>query len=277
MMKLIIFSFLLAGALAAPASQSMTFNDDGSYRFYYETGKDGGSHSREEFRNPDGVVVGKFSYEDPNGELREVNYRADESGYIAEGDVSVPDVPKGKFPADVPEEVQSDSSQEISAPQIVHTEEVPVVDYQPEAAPNEISSVEEAPSSSEEDEGKDDMNDLALEESTANDPPEAFPEGFFLQHFQGLRRLPEPTTEAKEVSTEPPAKEDIEESSSEISNEQPEPSNGEDTSKSGVSMFSPLRPFPHFSAAEWVAALHHQPVYVYSYQQPDSYGYHYFF
>lgn len=89
----------MAGVLAAPMQQSLSVNDDGSYQFYYETGEDAGRHSRTEVRHPDGTVIGKFSYEDANGDIREVSYRADDSGYVANGDVSVEGAPKGQFPA----------------------------------------------------------------------------------------------------------------------------------------------------------------------------------
>ncbi len=42
-----------------------------SYKFSYSTGDEGPARIfREEQRNPDGSVVGKYGYIDPNGKLR---------------------------------------------------------------------------------------------------------------------------------------------------------------------------------------------------------------
>lgn len=135
------------------------------------------------------------------------------------------------------------------------------------------------------------MQDLALEESSANDPPEAFPPGFFLQKFHGLRRLPEPTKEDKPAttSTEAPreaekAVQPMEEEKGEEEQEDKEPekvtASGLGSSTEGsVYSFKPVQPFlaPGIPHQEWASAMYHQPVYVFTYHQPDSYGYHYYY
>lgn len=135
-----------------------------------------------------------------------------------------------------------------------------------------------------EEEDHDDMQDLALEESSANDPPEAFPPGFFLQNFQGLRRFPEPTKEDKPVTTESPqeAAEPSQPTEEAIEENQADKSSVSNPAPVEESVFSfrPAQPFlapeiPHHQ--EWASSMFHQPVYVFSYHQPDSYGYHYYF
>jgi len=276
-------------------SQSVLFHDDGSYQFYYDTGKDGGSHSRSEMRRPDGVVVGKYSYEDPTGEIREVSYRADGTGYVATGDVSVKGAPKGQFPF-VPEEhqigtslqeenqvQQSDSKSDPESPDVqsesaLKNRDLDAPSQEVKEDSTKAEEVESVNSEAHQDDNdKDDMKDLSLEESTVDGPPEAFPQGFFLQNFQGLRRLRDPPKEeaptTTEVSTEgeattTPAKEENESQPTEASKSDKKP---------GADFFLPLKPFPNFSPQQWASSMFHQPVYVFSYQQPDSYGYHYYF
>ncbi|XP_035232611.1 uncharacterized protein LOC118204390, partial [Stegodyphus dumicola] len=259
----IILITLIASIKAAPVSQSLSVHDDGSYRFYYETGKEGGSHSRTEVRNADGVVIGKFSYEDPTGEMREVNYRADDSGYVAKGDVSVEGAPKGQFPV-----IIDDKQQEIAttAPLVQEDQTQPPETPAPEPA---------AESANEEEHDKDDIKDYSFEEQVG-DQPEAFPEGYFLEHkFQGLRRLPEPTKEDKSSSVEPPEEKQT------PPPEEKEPEKPVETSieiaKREMELFMHLRPFPNFPPKKWDPSMLHQPVYVFAYQQPDAYGYHYYF
>ena len=148
------------------------------------------------------------------------------------------------------------------------------------------------------------MQDLALEESAADDPPEAFPPGFFSEKLTNLRRLPEPTKEGNPATTEPAAEdnqqseqpESVEEEggdeevvnaaeieTTETDADAPNPAPAEGT----VYAFSPLKPFPAAKPEgeanpalphhEWASAMFHQPVYVFAYHQPDSYGYHYYF
>lgn len=167
----------------------------------------------------------------------------------------------------------------------------------------------------EEEEDKDDIQDLAIEETSANDPPEAFPPGFFLEKFQGLRRLPEPTNgEETPATTEVPtnepaaiseeekmASESVEEEeasvepveTTEVTDEEEEASPEPEVAipiDEAVVEVGPVKPFPiatiegdpatgisHISHHEWASAMFHQPVYVFAYHQPDSYGYHYYF
>lgn len=264
--------------MAAPAAQSLSFHEDGSYRFYYETGKEGGSHTRSEIRNPDGVVIGKFSYEDPDGEIREVNYRADNGGYVAQGDVGVKGAPKGQFPAPHEEQPKTpETSSETTDEQIV---EQPKPE---EVKPQESEQQTEATHDYHDEEAdNDDMQDLALEESSANDPPEAFPPGFFLEKFQGLRRFPEPTKEEEPTTTEAPKEEEKQEESEPVEEAKEEKTEQAQSATSGVKssegsvVYAPF-PGPGFSHQEWASAMFHQPVYVFAYNNPDSYGYHYYF
>lgn len=257
--------------------QSLSVKDDGSYQFYYETGKDGGSHSRSEVRHPDGVVIGKYSYEDPNGDIREVRYRADDSGYVENGGVSVEEAPKDQFPAAPEDEIQDPNP---SPAQVEEGNQ-----QNPEETPVEKQAAEHK---DEDRKAEDEMKDLAIDESAMNDPPEGFPQGFFLQHFQGLRRLPEPTKEEdlttaapqpEEAKEEPTAVEVVDGPSEEM---QDKDYNPEDPNKNKLAnemgMFMHLRPFQGFEPHQMGSSMfHHQPVYVFSYQHPDSYGYHYYF
>lgn len=59
----------------------------GAYNFGYATG-DAGGHSRVESGNG-GTVSGSYSYVDPNGDLRTVQYTAGPQGFQAAGDTGV--------------------------------------------------------------------------------------------------------------------------------------------------------------------------------------------
>lgn len=301
----IILSTLLAGTLAAPMIQTLNVNDDGTYQFFYETGKEAGNHKRSESRQPDGVVVGKYSYEDPNGEIREVNYRADDSGYVANGDVGVEGAPKGQFPA-LPEETnevpmppvpQSDNPD----PQAFAIEETKPADD--DAAAKFVgAAAEEKPEvhPEEEEESKhEDLKEMSSDENRADEAPEAFPPGFFLEKFHGLRRFPEPTEEPEPISSKEPSSDKPKEESPSTTEEpkptadqpateieqpgQVAPTAHDDLYKVNLKaahemeLFMHLRPFQSFSPQQMDTSMFRQPVYVFSYQHPDSYGYHYFF
>lgn len=62
--------------------------NDKTYNFRYSTGNEGPAQIwREERREADGTVVGKYGYVDPNGEERVVEYRANpDTGFQASGD-----------------------------------------------------------------------------------------------------------------------------------------------------------------------------------------------
>ncbi|XP_023223535.1 adult-specific rigid cuticular protein 11.9-like [Centruroides sculpturatus] len=80
-----ILIFLVASCVA---EQTMEIGD-GKYNFAYSTGDDGG-HKREESGGSDGIISGKYSYKDPNGNIRVVSYKAGAGiGFQAEGDISV--------------------------------------------------------------------------------------------------------------------------------------------------------------------------------------------
>jgi len=57
------------------------------YRFSYQANDDG-QHQRNE-RGDHGSVEGSYSYVDPNGNLRRVNYVADEYGFRPSGDIGI--------------------------------------------------------------------------------------------------------------------------------------------------------------------------------------------
>ena len=73
-----MFICLIVGAFA---------NDPSQYNFQYSTNDEGG-HQREESGHGK-VVKGRYSYVDPNGNVRSVRYVADEYGYHPEGDITV--------------------------------------------------------------------------------------------------------------------------------------------------------------------------------------------
>ncbi|CAG2167427.1 unnamed protein product, partial [Oppiella nova] len=59
-----------------------------SYDFKYSTGSEGPAQLfREEHRDHDGTVRGKYGYVDPNGKLRVVEYTAGANGYQVSGDI----------------------------------------------------------------------------------------------------------------------------------------------------------------------------------------------
>lgn len=61
--------------------------DGAPYSFNYEA-NDEGQHQRNE-QGEHGQVQGSYSYIDPNGHLRQVNYVADEYGFRPSGDIGV--------------------------------------------------------------------------------------------------------------------------------------------------------------------------------------------
>lgn len=190
---------------------------------------------------------------------------------------------------------QAEEPKEENAPQ-QNSEEI---NDQPPAA-------EEEPYN-DETEDKDEMQDLALEETAADDPPEAFPPGFFSEKLTNLRRLPEPTKDGNPATTETAAEENqqseqpessaedegvgeeeikavmIETTETDAADDVAGPAPAEGT----MYAFSPLKPFPapgpegeaspDHPHHEWASSMFHQPVYVFAYHQPDSYGYHYYF
>lgn len=83
-MKFIILSALVVCAFATDVQLS---SDGINYNFGYRTG-DAGLHTRSESGTA-GAVSGQYSYVDPNGNLRQVSYTADASGFHPSGDISV--------------------------------------------------------------------------------------------------------------------------------------------------------------------------------------------
>ncbi|XP_013772778.1 cell wall protein IFF6-like [Limulus polyphemus] len=61
--------------------------DRGTYNFGYDTGLFGAHSFRQEYRDENGVVRGRYGYTDPYGKLRVVYYEAGPLGYKAWGDV----------------------------------------------------------------------------------------------------------------------------------------------------------------------------------------------
>ncbi|XP_022247189.1 uncharacterized protein LOC111086873 [Limulus polyphemus] len=82
------FLFVLPLFFAASIAEMLLNFDPEKGTFMYATG-DEGKHTRDETRESDGSVTGMYSYMDPNGNLREVRYRAGTKGFQPEGDISV--------------------------------------------------------------------------------------------------------------------------------------------------------------------------------------------
>ncbi|XP_076318750.1 uncharacterized protein LOC143229826 [Tachypleus tridentatus] len=61
--------------------------DRGTYNFGYDTGLFGAHSFRQEYREENGIVRGRYGYTDPYGKLRVVYYEAGPLGYKAWGDV----------------------------------------------------------------------------------------------------------------------------------------------------------------------------------------------
>ncbi|MCF6818976.1 chitin-binding domain-containing protein, partial [Corynebacterium parakroppenstedtii] len=77
---------LLLASVAMAANVGMNIHG-GGYNFGYATG-DAGGHSRVESGSA-GAVSGSYSYVDPNGDLRTVQYTAGPQGFQASGDTGV--------------------------------------------------------------------------------------------------------------------------------------------------------------------------------------------
>ncbi|XP_076315332.1 uncharacterized protein LOC143227865 [Tachypleus tridentatus] len=82
------FLFVLPLFFAACMAEMLLNFDPEKGTFMYATG-DEGKHTRDETRESDGSVTGMYSYIDPNGNLRQVRYRAGPKGFKPEGDISV--------------------------------------------------------------------------------------------------------------------------------------------------------------------------------------------
>ncbi|GIY81688.1 hypothetical protein CEXT_390921 [Caerostris extrusa] len=85
------FAIVIAVCLFAVVhgEAELKIDDNGSYNFLYST-DDAGAHKREESSNGDGTISGSYSYIDPNGDLRKVDYKAGANiGFQPSGDISV--------------------------------------------------------------------------------------------------------------------------------------------------------------------------------------------
>lgn len=79
-------------------------NPDPTYAFRYSTGGDGPAQIwREERKQPDGTIIGKYGYIDPNGEERVVEYTASPTQFLASGDIG-PDAAAMRYAAELQEE-----------------------------------------------------------------------------------------------------------------------------------------------------------------------------
>ncbi|KAG8198322.1 hypothetical protein JTE90_021572 [Oedothorax gibbosus] len=69
--------------VAIPAGGRVQYQlqDHNSYRFGYDTGTGPSQSFREETRDPDGTVRGRYGFIDPLGTLRIVDYMADHTGF----------------------------------------------------------------------------------------------------------------------------------------------------------------------------------------------------
>ncbi|XP_022237506.1 uncharacterized protein LOC111084988 [Limulus polyphemus] len=72
--------------------------DRGTYNFGYDTGLFGAHSFRQEHRDENGIVRGRYGYTDPHGKLRVVHYEAGTFGYHAWGDVYPDGWPQGHLP-----------------------------------------------------------------------------------------------------------------------------------------------------------------------------------
>ena len=74
-------------------------NPDPTYNFRYSTGNDGPAQIwREERKQPDGTIIGKYGYIDPIGEERVVEYTASPTQFLASGDIG-PDAAAMRYAA----------------------------------------------------------------------------------------------------------------------------------------------------------------------------------
>lgn len=79
-------------------------SQDPTYSFRYSTGNDGPAQIwREERKQPDGTIIGKYGYIDPNGEERVVEYTASPTQFLASGDVG-PDAAAMRYAAEQQQE-----------------------------------------------------------------------------------------------------------------------------------------------------------------------------
>ncbi|KAK9721341.1 Insect cuticle protein [Popillia japonica] len=101
-MKYLIICTVFAAGLAAPQQpntepvpilrQEQEVNHDGSYKWSYETGNGIAAEEQGFLKNagqPDDeiqVAQGQFHYTDPDGQLIQLSYIADENGFQPQGD-----------------------------------------------------------------------------------------------------------------------------------------------------------------------------------------------
>jgi len=106
-MKVIVLC-LIVGFVAAEEVPS------NPYQFSYSTGQQGPAQIfREEQRSPDGTVVGKYGYVDPNGQLRVIEYRAGPNGFQASGDTG-PDQETMRIANQLQQQDQQDKQRHLS-------------------------------------------------------------------------------------------------------------------------------------------------------------------
>jgi len=84
-MKLLVLTLLVTGCIANPVYKTSGIQADGSYSYSYDNGQQRGRQFRDETRQADGTVVGKYGYEDPTGALQVVHYTAGKDGYVVTG------------------------------------------------------------------------------------------------------------------------------------------------------------------------------------------------
>ncbi|XP_067123736.1 uncharacterized protein [Centruroides vittatus] len=167
-MELQLILLLAVTCYAIPHAEYKASSSDGSYSFNFETGEEGGKHSRKETRSAEGVVVGEFSYEDPNGNLRMVEYRADGNGYVARGHVGPEGAPKAELPLYALPEYKADPATETTTK----------------------SSEEQKPSTEEPVTDKPNPDEESKDKQAENP-------GFFVLSLGGKRRLEKPSDTGK--------------------------------------------------------------------------------
>jgi len=112
-MKAVFVLCLLFVGYVTAEDKDIIDTAENAYQFSYSTGTQGPAQIfREEKRSPDGSVVGKYGYVDPNGQLRVVEYRAGPQGFSASGDTG-PDHETLRIANQIQEQDKQDKAQHI--------------------------------------------------------------------------------------------------------------------------------------------------------------------
>ena len=109
----------------------MIFQDElGGYNYGYATA----DSSKQEFRTPDGIVQGTYSYVDANGVLQTVNYVSDAEGFkVAATNLPKAPLPEAVAPVVAEAYVAPAATPESDDMEVVAAKETPVVSTVPYA------------------------------------------------------------------------------------------------------------------------------------------------